>query len=255
MLRLTGGSVGGNIEEKLKEKAKKKTAKLTHEVAEKVLGDAGAHVVDQVVGDGTLKNNGVVCITIYLTKNRKSIDTAPINVIPTSPSTKYALSVHAIRAIDLLGADITGKSDPFLVLSFGGTDKQIKTKTKLSTLHPVWNQTFQVSISDLRSEGVVTIEAYDKDLFGKNLIGVGALNLSNLNYHERKETVVVVPLMGGESGGNLKLKLKQKATDTKHHVAEQAVGHNMASILSLGEDDAMNNSGLVALGFTITPHK
>lgn len=83
----------------------------------------------------------------------------------------FQLRVHAYQARDLLGADKSGLSDPFLVASFsllGGI-----TLMKEQTLNPLWDQTlvlepirlYDIDINDPETYPVVGIEIYDYDVF------------------------------------------------------------------------------------------
>lgn len=44
------------------------------------------------------------------------------------------------QGVDLVGKDIGGKSDPYVILRCG--QSQAKSSVKSNTVNPVWNETF-----------------------------------------------------------------------------------------------------------------
>lgn len=58
--------------------------------------------------------------------------------------------------------DITGKSDPYVVLRFGG--QSLKTKYIEQDLNPVWNEVFTFDVDS--GKEVLDVVAYDHDAFG-----------------------------------------------------------------------------------------
>ena len=74
---------------------------------------------------------------------------------------EYRISVHVVRAKDLLAADKNGKSDPYvLVQSAGG--KKAKTSVKKQTLEPEWDETLDLTVADLAAPLSLTVMDYDK---------------------------------------------------------------------------------------------
>ena len=74
---------------------------------------------------------------------------------------EYRISVHVVRAKDLLAADKNGKSDPYvLVQSAGG--KKAKTSVKKRTLEPEWDETLDLTVADLAAPLSLTVMDYDK---------------------------------------------------------------------------------------------
>uniref|UniRef100_A0A665V5F9 Multiple C2 and transmembrane domain-containing protein 2-like n=1 Tax=Echeneis naucrates TaxID=173247 RepID=A0A665V5F9_ECHNA len=71
------------------------------------------------------------------------------------------LQVKVIKAVDLLAADLNGKSDPFCVLELG--NDRLQTHTIYKTLHPEWNQVFTFPVTDIHDVLVVTIFDDDGD--------------------------------------------------------------------------------------------
>jgi len=57
----------------------------------------------------------------------------------------YYLRVSIIAGIDLVAADMTGKSDPYVIAKMG-SHIWYKTKIIIQDLNPVWNETFQTIV-------------------------------------------------------------------------------------------------------------
>ena len=72
------------------------------------------------------------------------------------------LSVRIVEARDLKPMDITGKSDPYCVLKFGG---QIQKSNYIKQdLNPVWNEIFTFDVET--GKEVMEITIFDRDDFG-----------------------------------------------------------------------------------------
>ena len=74
------------------------------------------------------------------------------------------LSVRVVEARDLMPMDITGKSDPYCVLTFG--KQSSKTNFIKQDLNPVWNEIFAFDVET--GKEMLDIQVYDKDDFGKD---------------------------------------------------------------------------------------
>lgn len=59
-----------------------------------------------------------------------------------------------LHAKNLLKMDILGKSDPYVKLNIVKTLTSKTTTTKMSTLNPVWNETFKLLIQDPKSQSL-----------------------------------------------------------------------------------------------------
>jgi len=57
----------------------------------------------------------------------------------------YYLRISIIAGIDLMAADMTGKSDPYVIAKMG-SHIWYKTKIIIQDLNPVWNETFQTIV-------------------------------------------------------------------------------------------------------------
>ncbi|KAJ8281251.1 hypothetical protein GJAV_G00065330 [Gymnothorax javanicus] len=69
------------------------------------------------------------------------------------------LQAKVIRAVDLIAADITGKSDPFCVLVLG--NDRLQTHTIYKTRYPEWNKVFTFPVKDIHE--VLEVSIYDED--------------------------------------------------------------------------------------------
>ena len=84
--------------------------------------------------------------------------------------------------------DITGKSDPFVVVSLG--TKSHKSRVVYQNLNPVWNEMFEFEDFDFDMDVIVRI--YDWDLLGsallrspfpRNHFSASTLVLSDIEWH------------------------------------------------------------------------
>jgi hypothetical protein len=104
--------------------------------------------------------------------------------------TSATLHVSVVRATGLIAADRGGTSDPYVRLHIGDAVKDAKkTKVKIKTLNPEWNQDFKFRIDASQRQEDLTIECFDfdrigaDDSLGKVLISIDTLN-SNQEYVE-----------------------------------------------------------------------
>ncbi|XP_019173748.1 PREDICTED: synaptotagmin-4-like [Ipomoea nil] len=89
------------------------------------------------------------------------------------------LTVTVISAEELPATDISGKSDPFVVITMKKSDQRNKTRVLNNTLNPVWNQTFDIIVEDgLRD--LLIVEVWDHDTFGKDKIGRCIMTLTRV---------------------------------------------------------------------------
>jgi len=84
---------------------------------------------------------------------------------------------------DLLGKDLNGKSDPYVLIPkdqigiFGIPKKGLKTHKKKNTLNPIWNQTFELQCNPKQTNKLI-FEVYDYDFIGSDdFLGKGEINL------------------------------------------------------------------------------
>ncbi|XP_038602199.1 multiple C2 and transmembrane domain-containing protein 2 isoform X2 [Tachyglossus aculeatus] len=69
------------------------------------------------------------------------------------------LQVKVLKALDLLAADFSGKSDPFCLLELG--NDRLQTHTVYKNLNPEWNKVFTFSIKDIHD--VLEVTVFDED--------------------------------------------------------------------------------------------
>ena len=106
------------------------------------------------------------------------------------------LRVDVMDAADLPSADRNGFSDPYCKFKLNGKDVY-KTKTQKKTLHPAWNEFFEIQVPS-RTAADFRVDVYDWD-FGDKADHLGAtdLNLQTLEPFQPQE--MSLPL-DGKSG-------------------------------------------------------
>jgi Ca2+-dependent lipid-binding protein len=85
---------------------------------------------------------------------------------------RWTISVTMKKAYISLTTDSNGLSDPYAEVYVGSDDKWKRigtTKVQSKTTSPVWNETFEATVSGLYT--AVKIKLYDKDLIGSDYIG------------------------------------------------------------------------------------
>ena len=106
------------------------------------------------------------------------------------------LRVEVLDAADLPAADRNGYSDPFCKFMLNGKEVY-KTKTQKKTLHPAWNEYFEVPIMS-RTAGKFTCDVYDWDFGDKNdFLGAAAIPLEILEPFQAQEVALN---LDGKSG-------------------------------------------------------
>ncbi|KAM6426270.1 multiple C2 and transmembrane domain-containing protein 2 [Liasis olivaceus] len=69
------------------------------------------------------------------------------------------LQVKLLKAVDLLAADFSGKSDPFCILELGNS--RLQSYTVYKNLNPEWNQVFTFPVKDIHD--VLEVMVFDED--------------------------------------------------------------------------------------------
>ncbi|KAH7121139.1 C2 domain-containing protein [Dendryphion nanum] len=112
------------------------------------------------------------------------------------------LRVDVLDAADLPAADRNGFSDPYC--KFVLNDKEVyKTKTQKKTLHPAWNEYFEVPVRS-RTAANFIVNVYDWDFGDKaDFLGKAAINLDILEPFQQQE--VTLGLDG--SSGAIRLRM------------------------------------------------
>ncbi len=106
------------------------------------------------------------------------------------------LRLDVLDADDLPAADRNGYSDPFCKFILNGKEIH-KTKTQKKTLHPSWNEFFEVPIKS-RTAADFKVSVWDWDFGDKNdLLGEAAINLDLLEPFKPQEIILK---LNGKSG-------------------------------------------------------
>jgi len=113
-----------------------------------------------------------------------------------------SLRVEVLDAADLPAADRNGYSDPFCRFSLNGKEVY-KTKTQKKTLHPAWNEFFEVSVRS-RTAAKFEVNVMDWDFGDKaDFLGAAVINLDVLEPFQPQEVTLG---LDGKSGA-LRLKM------------------------------------------------
>ncbi|XP_026565213.1 multiple C2 and transmembrane domain-containing protein 2 [Pseudonaja textilis] len=108
------------------------------------------------------------------------------------------LQVKLLKAVDLLAADFSGKSDPFCVLELGNS--RLQSYTVYKNLNPEWNQVFTFPIKDIHDilEVMVFDEDGDKppDFLGKVAIPLLSIKNGQQSCYVLKNKDLELPLKG-----------------------------------------------------------
>jgi Ca2+-dependent lipid-binding protein len=112
------------------------------------------------------------------------------------------LRVDVLDATDLPAADRNGYSDPYCKFSLN--DKEVyKTKTQKKTLHPAWNEFFEVPVRS-RTAANFEVNVYDWDFGDKaDFLGKASINLEILEPFQSQEITLG---LDGKSGA-IRLKM------------------------------------------------
>nr|KAF6287158.1 multiple C2 and transmembrane domain containing 2 [Pipistrellus kuhlii] len=108
------------------------------------------------------------------------------------------LQVKVLKAVDLLAADFSGKSDPFCLLELG--NDRLQTHTIYKTLNPEWNKVFTFPVKDVHDALEVTVfdEDGDKppDFLGKVSIPLLSIRDGQTNCYVLKNKDLEVAFKG-----------------------------------------------------------
>ncbi|KAK7744145.1 Tricalbin-2 [Cytospora paraplurivora] len=106
------------------------------------------------------------------------------------------LRVDVLDAMELPSADSNGKSDPYCKFELNGQDV-FKTKVQKKTLHPAWNEFFEVPIPS-RTAAKFSVQVMDWDFADKpDYLGGAAINLEQLEPLKAQEVKLI---LDGKSG-------------------------------------------------------
>lgn len=115
------------------------------------------------------------------------------------------LRVEVLDAADLPAADRNGFSDPYCKFKLNG-EQVYKTKTQKKTLHPAWNEFFEVPVRS-RTAAKFAVDVYDWDFGDKaDYLGGAAIDLTILEPFQAQE--VTLGLDGKSGAVRLKMVFK-----------------------------------------------
>jgi len=115
------------------------------------------------------------------------------------------LRVEVLDAADLPAADRNGYSDPYCKFKMQGKDVY-KTKTQKKTLHPAWNEFFEVPVRS-RTAAKFTVDVMDWDFGDKaDFLGAAPVDLTILEPFQAQEVTIALD-DHGKLAGALRLKL------------------------------------------------
>lgn len=106
------------------------------------------------------------------------------------------LRVDVLDAADLPAADRNGYSDPYCKFMLNGKEVY-KTKTQKKTLHPAWNEYFEVPVRS-RTAADFVVNVYDWDFGDKaDFLGKSSINLEIIEPFQQQEVTLA---LDGKSG-------------------------------------------------------
>ncbi|ORY04571.1 hypothetical protein BCR34DRAFT_604821 [Clohesyomyces aquaticus] len=192
------------------------TLRLIEHIDKKGEGDED-HVIAKLTGStlDTLKRclNTPTQLTLKDNHGRENKITVSLKYIPVKmrldPSESFnnqgSLRVEVLDAADLPAADRNGFSDPYCKFILNGKEVY-KTKTQKKTLHPAWNEYFEVSVRS-RTAANFEVNVYDWDFGDKaDFLGKAAINLDILEPFMQQE--VTLGLDGKSGAVRLKMLFK-----------------------------------------------
>ncbi|KAF9650690.1 tricalbin [Thelephora ganbajun] len=125
----------------------------------------------------------------------------PIKLEPReSINNQGVLQVQLLNGGDIIGADRSGKSDPFVVFTLNG-QKVFKSQTKKKTLSPEWNETFAAMIPS-RVAADFHLEVFDwNQIEQAKSLGIAKINLEEIEPFQGVEKTLPLSLeKHGEKG-------------------------------------------------------
>nr|CAG4714151.1 unnamed protein product [Naegleria fowleri] len=118
------------------------------------------------------------------------------------------LIVTVVNASNLTPKDLSGTSDPYVIVRMGGT--RHRTQTRRGTNNPFWGEQFTLMVMDPMKDSV-TFDVYDKDLITKddslgsaivqlNTLRRGVPERMNLNLMGARQGTLTVELLAQDFG-------------------------------------------------------
>ena len=97
------------------------------------------------------------------------------------------LNVKVISGSEIPAMDPNGKSDPYCLLKISSSTQTWRTKVRVNTLSPVWNDTFAIPVAK-EDEDVLKVMLYDKDgVSSDDFISETEIKVSKLSEGKVKE--------------------------------------------------------------------
>ncbi|KAG4097946.1 hypothetical protein H8356DRAFT_940322 [Neocallimastix lanati (nom. inval.)] len=120
------------------------------------------------------------------------------------------LHIHVISANDILAADSSGSSDPYVKIMRG--KKEIgKTKTIKKTLAPTWNEQFKVNLGEVLNQNITLIIKDHNNLMSSKTLG--EVQITEHNSFSTTENKTVENDYPISKGGTIKIKLEYIADE------------------------------------------
>ncbi|XP_077153664.1 extended synaptotagmin-1 [Ranitomeya variabilis] len=120
---------------------------------------------------------------------------------PENFGTENVLRVFIVEAENLIAKDnfmggmIKGKSDPYVVIRSGG--KSVQTRVIKETLNPRWDQTFEITVTDVPGQDIEFL-LFDKDIDKDD--SLGSCKVAVKNVLKQKSIDEWLPLEAVKSG-------------------------------------------------------
>ena len=106
---------------------------------------------------------------------------------------KVIVRVYILRCIDLIAKDITGSSDPYVVLKLGNNIQ--KTRVIDQELCPEFHEVIEFKNVYIPKDGYINISVYDKDIGSSDdFIGSTYIDITNRWYHDEWNNIQHKPL-------------------------------------------------------------
>ncbi|PRP88770.1 putative ADP-ribosylation factor GTPase-activating protein AGD11-like [Planoprotostelium fungivorum] len=113
-------------------------------------------------------------------RERTTIIDIERNLITSDPSFFATLHLKVLEAESLIATDLK-TSDPFVVIKLGLYEA--RTKTKSSTLNPIWNENFEIEV--VSGEEELVVQVFDRDIFSPDdSLGSITITMEELLKHE-----------------------------------------------------------------------
>jgi len=120
------------------------------------------------------------------------------------------LHIHVISANDIIAADSSGTSDPYVKIMRG--KKEIgKTKTIKKTLSPTWNEQFKVNLGEVLNQNITLIIKDHNNLMASKTLG--EVQITEHNSFSTTENKTVENEYPISKGGTIKIKLEYIADE------------------------------------------